>query len=237
MDDLDRLFHRLVHNIRGKNPAHLSLPFTVAELYEQLVPYRHNRRELGIETNQDYEIAVTRLLSGERGYLLSDAAIQESLQKELGGSAPDTGAFREYATAEVSIAPAALDKVGAAQADGSRAAAAAESAAPPREPAAAQSRAAEQQPPPAESPAGATESPAAATRPAAAPPPPEAGLGFDEFSLPEGCRFCGATLPEGRHVKFCPNCGQDLTVSRCPACGSEIEAGWRFCITCGRPTG
>jgi len=32
-------------------------------------PYRHYRRDLGIETNQDYEAAVTRLLSGEKGYV------------------------------------------------------------------------------------------------------------------------------------------------------------------------
>jgi hypothetical protein len=72
MDDLDRVFHRLVSNIRHRHPEYLTLPFTVQELYETLIPYRHHRRELGIETNQDYEIAVTRLLSGERDYLMAD---------------------------------------------------------------------------------------------------------------------------------------------------------------------
>ena len=62
MDDLDRVFHRLVSNIRHRHSEYLTLPFTVQELYETLIPYRHHRRELGIETNQDYEIAVTRLL-------------------------------------------------------------------------------------------------------------------------------------------------------------------------------
>src|SRR6266699_1706895 len=67
MDDLDRLFQRLVHNIRNGHAEYLSVPFTVQELYDTLVPYRHYRRDLGIETNQDYEAALTRLLSGEKG--------------------------------------------------------------------------------------------------------------------------------------------------------------------------
>ena len=237
MDDLDRLFHRLVHNVRAKNPAHLSLPFTVAELYEQLVPYRHNRRELAIETNQDYEIAVTRLLSGERGYLLGDEAMQESLRKELAGTTPDTGAFREYATAEISIAPAALENAGTTPAGEPRAAPAAAPATAAREAPPQQPQATQPSPPQRrETPGRTGEFPAEAPHAAAPSAAPARGT-FDAFSLPEGCRFCGATLPEGRQVKFCPSCGQDLTVSRCPACGSEIEAGWKFCITCGRAAG
>ena len=48
------------------------------------------------------------------------------------------------------------------------------------------------------------------------------------------CRYCGGALPGGRAVTFCPHCGQNLTVRQCPACSSEVEVGWRFCITCGR---
>jgi len=50
MDDLDRVFHRLVSNIRHRHSEYLTSPFTVQELYETLIPYRHHRRELGIET-------------------------------------------------------------------------------------------------------------------------------------------------------------------------------------------
>jgi predicted amidophosphoribosyltransferase len=56
-------------------------------------------------------------------------------------------------------------------------------------------------------------------------------------TVPEGCRFCGGTLPEGRNVIYCPHCGNNLSVSRCPACGSELEKGWKFCATCGRGVG
>ncbi|MDP1862164.1 MAG: zinc ribbon domain-containing protein, partial [Gemmatimonadaceae bacterium] len=53
----------------------------------------------------------------------------------------------------------------------------------------------------------------------------------------ESCRYCSGSLPEGRRVTFCPGCGHNLTVQHCPACASELEVGWKFCITCGREVG
>lgn len=49
-----------------------------------------------------------------------------------------------------------------------------------------------------------------------------------------GCRYCGGRLPEGRKQTFCPHCGLDLTKRQCPACSTELEISWRFCVTCGR---
>lgn len=49
-----------------------------------------------------------------------------------------------------------------------------------------------------------------------------------------GCRYCGGRLPEGRAATFCPHCGMDLTKRQCPACCTELDADWRFCVTCGR---
>ena len=114
MDDLDRLFQRLVHNIRNGHAEYLSVPFTVQELYDTLVPYRHYRRDLGIETNQDYEAAVTRLLSGEKGYVRADKAMQDRLKKEIESPHADVGAFRDYAETRISLAPDALQKLGVA---------------------------------------------------------------------------------------------------------------------------
>jgi hypothetical protein len=48
------------------------------------------------------------------------------------------------------------------------------------------------------------------------------------------CRYCGGELPEGRRLTFCPHCGQNLTIIQCPACSTELEVGWRYCIACGR---
>jgi hypothetical protein len=114
MDDLDRLFQRLVHNIRNGHAEYLSVPFTVQELYDTLVPYRHYRRDLGIETNQDYEAAVTRLLAGEKGYVRADKAMQDRLKKELESPHADVGAFRDFAETRISLAPEAIEKLGVA---------------------------------------------------------------------------------------------------------------------------
>jgi hypothetical protein len=49
-----------------------------------------------------------------------------------------------------------------------------------------------------------------------------------------GCPYCAQALPTGRSAKFCPSCGLNLLVRRCPGCSAEIESGWKFCVTCGR---
>jgi predicted amidophosphoribosyltransferase len=48
------------------------------------------------------------------------------------------------------------------------------------------------------------------------------------------CPFCTHLLPQGRAVTFCPHCGMNVTVAQCPACSSEVQAGWHYCVTCGR---
>lgn len=130
MDDLDRLFQRLVHNIRFRSPEYLTVPFTVQDLYETLVPYRHHRRELGIETNEDYETAVARLLSGERGYVRTDPELQDKLTKELASVNPDAGIFRDAAATRVSIEQSALGNLGVTAVEQS----AQEAASPPAAP-------------------------------------------------------------------------------------------------------
>lgn len=234
MDDLDRVFHRLVSNIRHRHSEYLTLPFTVQELYETLIPYRHHRRELGIETNQDYEIAVSRLLSGERDYLLADQSMQDKIRDELLSGHGDPGAFREFASAKVSLAPEALRRIKALTAAGTEGETSTTSAAPAA---------------PAPKPINAmfpVSSPAPSTstsqQPAATPESvkavaPAAISSMMNAPVPEGCRFCGGTLPEGRAVVYCPHCGNNLSISRCPACGSELEKGWKFCVTCGRGVG
>ena len=267
MDDLDRVFHRLVSNIRHRHSEYLTLPFTVQELYETLIPYRHHRRELGIETNQDYEIAVTRLLSGERDYLMSDPEMRDKLQAELASPHLDTGAFREFAGAKVSLAPEALRRIraltvpagetsatpaaGAADdgsgtasgqaaasqsaAAGSAASSAGASAAAVPSGMVASGAAVSGTPTPAGFSATFPLSPTPAGAPDAAAAGPAAAMSsLMNLSVPEGCPFCGGTLPEGRTVIYCPGCGNNLSVSRCPACGGELEKGWKFCITCGR---
>ena len=56
MDNLDRMYRHLVRTVRSRFPQYMTQPFDVAELHQTVLPYRHYRRELGLETNEDYEI-------------------------------------------------------------------------------------------------------------------------------------------------------------------------------------
>lgn len=240
MDELDRVYRRLVQNVRAAFPELLTRPFEVAKIYQQIIPYRHNRRELGFETNEDYELTLTQLLSGARGLLLGDDEMQKALRTELESPNPDLSAYRAFATSMVTLAPEALRALDAQPAMRPT---------PSAADVAASSRSASEQ---ARLAARATEE--LVTRRAGDAPPsagqPSPPLGSRTRSVREpstaapvsasagnggpSCQYCAGQLPEGKAVVFCPHCGQDLTVKHCPACNTELEVGWKFCITCGR---
>jgi hypothetical protein len=241
MDELDRVYRRLVQNLRAAFPELLTRPFEVAKIYQQILPYRTNRRELAFETSEDYELTLTRLLSGARGLLMGDDEMQKALRAELESPNPDLSAYRAFATSMVTLAPEALRALDAQPA--MRPTPSAGDVAPTSRSAADQAklaarateevgtRRAGDAPPSAPSsgspPLGARTRP---VRPPASAPAISASAGRGGPS----CQYCAGELPEGKTVVFCPHCGQDLTVKHCPACNTELEVGWKFCITCGR---
>jgi len=242
MDELDRMYRRLVQNVRTGFPDLLGRPFEVAELYTTLIPYRHNRRELELDTNQDYEHALLRLLSGERGYLIGDPQMQADLRSELESPNPDLTKFRAYATTMVSISPdgARSTEPPALRRPGSGGTAAIPASAPAPAAEAMADRptlgvpdqTAARQPAPRPAPAA-----AAAPTAVEAPQPTLSATGQRSIVASGSCRYCGGALPEGRNITYCPHCGQNLTVVNCPACGTELDVGWKFCTTCGRAAG
>lgn len=213
MDAVERMYRHLVRTVRSRFPQYLTQPFTVADLYQTVLPYRLHRRELGLESNEDYEITLTELLSGARDYLIVDDQMRDALRAELATTNPDPTAFKQYAAANVSLSPTALRGLEAGPSD----------AATPQRPTLV--------PTPAVKPTApsSTETPRM-TRTPTGPRVvvPESG---------ERCTACNEELPPGRPITFCPHCGHDLTTLNCPACGSELEVGWKFCPTCGRPVG
>jgi len=209
-DDVRRLFDRLVHVIADQAPDLLGEPIPAADLYERYVPYRAHRTSLGFDSNQDYEMAFLRLLSGEQG--LADIEHDEArivLTDEARSVNPHPGAFRRYATAYVRLnrdaAEAMLLRRDAYAPPLPRPEAVAPAAEPPPAPIAAPTR---QLPFELES---------------AAPGPARGDL----------CPHCHEPLPVGRTVKFCPFCGGNATSRACPQCGTALETAWRHCITCG----
>lgn len=230
MTDLERLFRLLVTTVTSTAPERLTRPFEVADLYQNILPYRLYRRDLGFETNQDYELALTALLAGAGDYLIVGDRMRDALERELASPNPDPGAFRQFANEQVTINPDALARV--AQSGDLRTADAiarprggmVDEGDPPRPGAATV----------AAPPAGAMSATAAPEPPAAAPNPAPPGRAPIVPSAGETCRYCGGRLPEGRPITYCPHCGHDQTVLHCDACGTELEVGWKFCTTCGR---
>jgi hypothetical protein len=104
-------FHRaLVRQIYARDPSQIESPFTVAEIYQNLVPYRTHRDEIGVEMNADYEHALLRLLAGEGDYLsIESKTARQEIQEELDSPNPNTGKYRDFAAADVRLNP---DKVG-----------------------------------------------------------------------------------------------------------------------------
>jgi hypothetical protein len=213
MDNLDRMFRHLVRTIETRNREYLTRPFEVAELYQTILPYRLHRRELGLDTNQDYEMTLLELLSGARGYLVVDDRMRDTLRKELGSGSPDPSVLREFAGAHVALASDAVRRLDTPEGRES----------------------ARSEPASAATPVAAR----AATPTASAPTTPRRGPSSQPRTVAvaavgESCRFCGGALPPGRQITFCPHCGQNLTVINCAACGTELELGWSYCTTCGR---
>ena len=240
MDALDRMYRHLVRTIRSRFPQYLSQPFDVAELNQSILPYRLHRRELGIESNEDYEIALTELLSGARDYLIVDENMRDTLRAELASVNPDPTAFKQFAGRTVALSPAALRSLEAGPGDRIDGGAASE-AAPPK--------AASLDDAPGAAAAAATAPAIPSVTPVFVPvnPPPAPsvlrqpgtssapGTGAIVPQTGDRCRACDEELPAGRPITFCPHCGQNVTTMNCPACGSELDVGWKFCPTCGRP--
>ncbi len=112
MDNVERMFRHLVRVIQTRFPQYLTHPFDVAELYQNILPYRHNRRELGLETNEDYEITMLALLAGNHGYLHVEDRMREALQAELTSRNPDPGSFRQFPDAQITLSPSAVQGLG-----------------------------------------------------------------------------------------------------------------------------
>ena len=233
MTDLHRLFRRLVDGLIAIDPARLHRPLTVAELVRSVVPYRTSRAALGLDSSEDYDLLILRLLSGEGGYVeVRPAEVAARAATELAGTNPDPALLREFGGTEVTLATARL-----AQALGPGPDAA---WAPPEQ------VDSEQTLDTLEGDTDTDEDPGVMET-GRVPWTVDAVIGGRGGVIPlntgavpdEGtrCGYCGGLLPAGRQVNFCPHCGQSQTFIRCSECGNEVEFGWKHCVACGAGVG
>ena len=263
-DNIVAQLHRsLVDALRRTRPAAVHRPVTVAEIYQDLVPYRTARAEVGFEMNADYEHTLLRLLAGEGDLArIEPREVRDKLRMELESPNPDVGLFRNYAACDVWVnigdgepdEPAETDEVDERDSWEEEFVGPTASPQNPREIQAALG----------------VEEPV--VRPPSVPfeiaqdvddefdddddeefaiEPDEDEEEFLDSTIAHGrtvaddsdsssCAFCGGDLPAGRMVNFCPFCGTDQAQQPCPSCGEMLDPLWRFCISCGarvRPLG
>jgi hypothetical protein len=228
LTDLERFFRRLVDNLIAIDPARLHRPVELADVAQKVVPYRTNRRALGLESNEDYDMVLLRLCAGEGGFVRTEPPeARGAFAAQASSLNPDLSILRDLGTTQLYLATEPL-----AYALGPEPGAA---YAPPDE--------------------DELEDPLPIARPIAAPSPdsvrwPRSTIepvvvfepAADEPDLVEEpgertgrCSYCGGALPTGRSVNFCPHCGESQSFTKCPACQAEVELGWKHCVTCGAP--
>jgi predicted RNA-binding Zn-ribbon protein involved in translation (DUF1610 family) len=88
--DLERFFRRLVGNLASTDPARLHRPIPLDDVRQTIVPYRANRRALGLESSEDYELVLLRLCAGEGGFVRTEPEeVRARFADELRGANPD----------------------------------------------------------------------------------------------------------------------------------------------------
>jgi hypothetical protein len=233
LTDLERFFRRLVDNLIAIDPARLHRPVELADVSQTIVPYRTNRRALGIESNEDYDMLLLRLCAGEGGFVRTEPPeLQDTFAAQASSLNPDLTVLREFGSTSIILATDQL-----AYALGPEPGAA---YAPPDEDDLDDLDEADPASRPLSSPTlDSVRWPRATIEPVA---PHELATAEDLGPLEEveertgRCSYCGGALPTGRSVNFCPHCGESQSFIRCPACQAEVELGWKHCISCGAPT-
>jgi hypothetical protein len=103
-----RLYERLAEALQRTRPAGFDAPVSVAEIYQELVPYRAVRSEVGFGMNADYEHVLLRLLAGEAELVrLEPDTAREEILRELRSANPNVSVYRAYAGCDVWVRPRA----------------------------------------------------------------------------------------------------------------------------------
>jgi hypothetical protein len=222
MDPVQQLYLRLAHTLRTSRHDAFTAPVTVAEIYQELVPYRLVRAETGFDMNADYEHALLRLLAGEGECVrLEPPSAREAISAELRSPNPNVGLYRDFAGCDVWVvepAPSAAKSTFALVEEDMEDASASVGSPPEWQDALLD-----------DGPDIVFEDEAVFEEPDGA----GADAGEGERGPSANCLFCESPLPRHRSVRFCPFCGADQATRPCGSCGEPVEPGWLFCVGCG----
>ena len=223
MDELTRFARRLIEQLAGSSEG-ASRPVLVSQVRDKLLPYRTHRKALQLESVEDYETVLLRLVAGERGFVrTSPASSARMCQDELAGANPDLSVLDEVADATIQFTSLAAAQILGDEQDGSAA------APPPPAP---------EQPPAPPAPkvtVSVSPPPVLEARPSPRDDKPMTKPAPASHPKGSGCPACSREIPAGRQVVFCPWCGERLVPFTCHRCHTELDSAWQHCITCGAP--
>jgi hypothetical protein len=103
LDDLDRLALRLARVVHATYPQLASKAFPMGELERRLIPFQEVRRELSRDGADCYELALLRLLTGERGYLVAPDDAQQTARRALAMAAPSLAMLKPLSAVAVQL--------------------------------------------------------------------------------------------------------------------------------------
>ena len=253
-----QLHQTLVDALRKSRPNSLHRPVTVAEIYQDLVPYRTARNAVGFEMNADYEHTLLRLLAGEGDLArIEPREVRDKLRMELDSPNPDVSLYRNYAACDVWVSIEDGKETELDDSTDEDVSWEEEFVGPPAP--------AKVNPHEIQAALVLDEEPRfeLADEEVDEDEPddefedeleeefeeeddfdddeeesvldntPEPVLTAVEATQKHACAFCGSDLPADRMVNFCPFCGSDQSQQPCPSCGEMLDPLWRFCIACG----
>jgi len=240
MTSLDPLFRLLVRTLSEQQPDRVHQPIAINQLMDEVLPYRLVRRELGVDSAEDYETLVLRLCAGEGEFVQAEPATRDALLAELKKPLADLALLRVYGDTHVVLRTDPLLTVIDVHPEqryappGQSVIAPADEEAPEPPVEDAQQTSGEEDQDDEDDawvPDPVFEANASAVTPLdpGTPVIPPATLDKTQAR----CPFCGGLLPPRMAINFCPHCGMGQDVGTCRACGADMDVGWRFCVSCG----
>jgi hypothetical protein len=110
--DLERFFERLVRNLAAIDLQRVKQPVPVLDIKTSIMPYRTNRRALGLESSEEYEELLVRLVAQEDELVVTNPPdVADWCARQMASLTPDLSGIPGQAAATVTVNPQALSRV------------------------------------------------------------------------------------------------------------------------------
>jgi hypothetical protein len=111
LTDLERFFRRMVSNLAATDAPRLRAPLPLADILVSIVPYRSNRRALGLESSEEYEMVLLRLCAGEGGFARTDPEdVRQTFVEAVASANPDLEVLHRFEDVTIILHPGRVEQ-------------------------------------------------------------------------------------------------------------------------------